>query len=430
MNIAFLSPGTGSYYCGACMRDNALAKSLTAAGHEVSLLPMYLPMQLDDPEIAPQSEIFFGGINVFLQQKIPLFRHAPAWLDHLLNAKKLLRAAAGRSHMTSPRDHGAMTAAMLDLAHSPFAKETEKLLRFLASNPPNLVVLSNALLAGFTPVLRQRLPQTKIITCFQGEDSFLDGLPEPYHSQCWKAMHRHLKDADQLIAPSQFYADLMRDRLGDPDLPIAIMPNGVEPLRDVPAAPDRSNAPPVIGFLARMIREKGLEVLVDAFIYLRRNLDHPNAQLHIAGSTGDHQLVASLKNKLEAAGLTPHVTWSPDLSHPEKAAFLSRLTLFSVPAIYHEAFGLYTVEALAAGIPLVLPNASAFPEIITTSQAGQLVEPKDPIALATAWHALLDDAPTLTRFRENALRASRDAYSCDTMRDRFLEIAEQEDAEA
>ena len=48
MNFAFLTPGTGSYYCGACMRDNALAKSLLAAGHQVSLLPMYLPLQLDE----------------------------------------------------------------------------------------------------------------------------------------------------------------------------------------------------------------------------------------------------------------------------------------------------------------------------------------------------------------------------------------------
>jgi hypothetical protein len=48
MNFAFLTPGTGSYYCGACMRDNALAKSLLAAGHRVSLLPMYLPLQLDE----------------------------------------------------------------------------------------------------------------------------------------------------------------------------------------------------------------------------------------------------------------------------------------------------------------------------------------------------------------------------------------------
>ena len=132
------------------MRDNALAKSLLAAGHEVSLLPMYLPLELDEGQLdQPDTPIFFGGINVFLQQKLKWFRRSPAWLDKLLNGTGLLRAAARRSHMTSPREHGEMTLAMLDLEHSAFAKETEKLLDWLERNPPDIVVLSNALLVGF-----------------------------------------------------------------------------------------------------------------------------------------------------------------------------------------------------------------------------------------------------------------------------------------
>ena len=79
LRIVFLTAGTGGWYCGACMRDNALAKSLQAAGHNVSLLPMYLPLHLDEdslvtPDAAP---MFFGGINVYLRHKIPLFRHTP-----------------------------------------------------------------------------------------------------------------------------------------------------------------------------------------------------------------------------------------------------------------------------------------------------------------------------------------------------------------
>ena len=83
MKFAFLTPGTGSYYCGACMRDNALAKGLHQAGHEVSMLPMYLPLQLDEERLGEEEAppIFFGGINVYLQQKIPFFRHTPGWLD-------------------------------------------------------------------------------------------------------------------------------------------------------------------------------------------------------------------------------------------------------------------------------------------------------------------------------------------------------------
>lgn len=424
MNLAFLTPGTGSYYCGACMRDNALAKSLLAAGHEVSLLPMYLPLQLDETLLDQrETPIFFGGINVYLQQKLKWFRRSPAWLDELLNSTGLLRAAARRSHMTSPREHGEMTLAMLDLEHSAFAKETGKLLEWLEQDKPDLVVLSNALLAGFTRALKERL-DCRGITTFQGEDSFLDGLPEPYRSKCWEEMRRRLGDSDLLVAPSHYYAGFIRGRLDAPELDVAVMPNGVTLPSPAPDAPPPD--PPVIGYLARMIREKGVELLVDAFIHLRLNLRHPDARLHIAGSmtAGDELLVRELRQRLEGAGLTDHVSWSPNLDHDRKEHFLSRLTIFSVPATYHEAFGLYTIEALAAGVPLVMPRSSSFPEILESSGAGVLAEPNDPSALAAAWHQLLADPERLATMRENALRSARESYSVDAMRDRFLALAE------
>ena len=93
MKVTFLTAGTGSYHCGACMRDNTLVTALHRDGHEVALLPMYLPMQLDE-ESPPQESrvpIFFGGINVYLQNKFAFFRHTPRWFDALLNGAGLLR---------------------------------------------------------------------------------------------------------------------------------------------------------------------------------------------------------------------------------------------------------------------------------------------------------------------------------------------------
>ena len=423
MTFAFLTPGTGSYYCGACMRDNALAKSLHAAGHKVSLLPMYLPLQLDEEKFnQPGNPIFFGGINVFLQQKIPLFRHTPRWLHSLLNNSNLLRSAAKRSHLTSAREHGEMALAMLRIEHSSFDKELEKLIDFLATENPNVLCLGTALQAGMIRQLKARLG-VKIICTFQGEDSFLDGLPEPYRTQCWTELKARLLDADILVAPSQFYADLMRNRLGSPDLKIEIMPNGIDLEGYLPPNP---STPPVIGYLARMIREKGIELLINAFIHLRTHLNHPDARLHIAGActAGDEQLVASLKSKIATANLTNFVDWSPNLSREQKAAFLSSLTLFSVPATYPEAFGLYLVEALASGIPVVQPNASSFPEILTTSNAGTLVPPNDPIALAQAWHDLLSRPQTLESFSQKGRLAAENHYSVSAMRERFLTLVE------
>jgi glycosyltransferase involved in cell wall biosynthesis len=419
VNFAFLTPGTGSYYCGACMRDNALAKSLLAAGHQVSLLPMYLPLQLDE-EMLPQAQnpIFFGGINVYLQQNLSLFRHTPRWLDDFLNNTKLLRFAAKRSHMTSARVHGEMALAMLRLEGSPFGKELDKLIDWLASEKSDVLCLGTALQAGMIRQLKQRLG-VKIICCFQGEDSFLDGLPEPFKTSCWNELRDRLQDADLLVAPSQFYADLMRNRLNAPDLHIEVMPNGIDLEGYLPPAP---SSPPVIGYLARMIREKGVELLVSAFIHLRKNLDHPDARLHIAGActAGDEALVASLKQQLAAAGLADQVTWSPNISREEKAGMLSSLTLFSVPATYPEAFGLYLIEAMASGVPVVQPASSSFPEIVQNSGCGVLVPPGDPFALAQAWYDLMQDHTALPSLGAKGRRAAEQSYSVEAMRERYL----------
>jgi len=443
MNLAFLTPGTGSYYCGACMRDNALAKSLHAVGHEVSLLPMYLPLMLDEDKL-PQTDnpIFFGGINVFLQQKLPRLR-LPGFLHKLLNNASLLRSAAKRSHMTSAREHGEMALAMLRIEDSPFGQEMDQLIDWLAQEKPDILLLGTALQAGMIRQLKKRL-DVKIICSFQGEDSFLDGLPEPFKSDCWNELTARLPDADLLIAPSQFYADLMRQRLNLPTQKIEVLPNGISSsergLQSAPQPKPPSNAAlgispenvgatakrPVIGYLARMIREKGVHHLVEAFIHLRTELKHPDAQLHIAGAVtaGDEKLVAELKTQLHTAGLTDHVTWSPNISLEEKHSILSRFTLFSVPATYPEAFGLYLIEALAAGLPVVQPDASSFQEIIHQSQAGHLVPPNDPKALAAAWHQLLQDPAELKTLSENARRAAAEFYSVEAMRDRFLALAE------
>ncbi|MFC7339457.1 glycosyltransferase family 4 protein [Haloferula chungangensis] len=450
MRIAILTPGTGSYYCGACMRDNALAKSLHAAGHEVSLLPMYLPLQLDESQLpTADNPIFFGGINVFLQQKLRI--RIPGILHKLLNNASLLRSAARRSHMTSAREHGEMALAMLRIEDSPFGQEMDKLIDWLAQEKPDILLLGTALQAGMIRELRKRL-DVKILCSFQGEDSFLDGLPEPFKTDCWNELTARLPEADLLISPSQFYADLMRGRLNLPKQKIEVLPNGIslsQSDRELQLAPEPQphthaaqppESPlltahcslgtaaqrPTIGYLARMIREKGVHHLVEAFIHLRHELKHPDARLHIAGAmtAGDEKLVAELKQQLAAANLTEHVNWSPNIDLEEKHQFFSGLALFSVPATYPEAFGLYMVEALAAGVPLVQPDAASFREIIHRSQAGHLVSPNDPIALATAWHELLSNPTELQTLSKNGRRAAAEFYSVEAMRDRFLALAE------
>ena len=90
MNLVQITPGAGAMYCGNCFRDNALVAELRRMGHDVTMVPLYLPLTLDEEDQSADTPIFFGGINVFLEQKSALFRKAPDWLRHLLASRKLL----------------------------------------------------------------------------------------------------------------------------------------------------------------------------------------------------------------------------------------------------------------------------------------------------------------------------------------------------
>jgi glycosyltransferase involved in cell wall biosynthesis len=215
----------------------------------------------------------------------------------------------------------------------------------------------------------------------------------------------------------------MRQRLGIPELAIEVIPNGID--LDGYGPPANDAGPPVIGYLARMIREKGIEVMVDAFIHLRNVLDCLDVRLHLAGAAtaGDQPLLDSLQRKVADAGLSEAVRWSPNLSRSAKADMLRSLTLFSVPAIYQEAFGLYVVEAMASGVPVVQPDAAAFREIVGPAGAGLLVPPGDAVALAEAWRGLLQDAPRRRELGARGRRAAEESYSATTMTARFLALA-------
>ena len=414
MKITILTAGTGSYYCGACMRDNALAKELLARGHQAHLVPMYLPLRLDEDRVDADTPVFFGGINVYLQEKYGIFRRMPRWVDRVLNGKWLLQAVAKRSHLTSAREQGEMTCKMLRLEESNLGREIDKLLAWLdQEGRPEVVVLSNALLAGLAGVLKERLG-VPVVCTFQGEDSFLDGLPAPWRERAWEEMARKVADADALLAPSRFFAGVMETRLGLPEGAISVIPNGID-LKGYRLTEPRKR----IGFLSRMCAGKGLGLLVDAFI----ELDDPEHSLAIAGTMGggDAGYVAGLKRKLEKAGLSDRVEWFPDLNREEKVDFLASLTVFSVPTVIPEAFGLYLVEAMACGVPVVMPRTSAFPEIVREAGCGVLVEPESSADLARGLREVLTSRDRAA-MGEKGRRAVEKRYHVGAMAEEFEKL--------
>ncbi|MFV1995792.1 MAG: transposase [Verrucomicrobiales bacterium] len=162
MKILHLVPGTGNFHCGACLRDHALVKALQKDfGHEVTMVPLYLPLVLDEAgagdEALASMPIFLGGVNLFLQEKAGIFRHAPRWMERLLDSKALLRGAAHFAGMTSARDLGEMTLSSFRAAEGRQVKEWRKLLDWIeGEGRPDVISLSNGLLIGIAKTLISR----------------------------------------------------------------------------------------------------------------------------------------------------------------------------------------------------------------------------------------------------------------------------------
>ncbi len=105
---------------------------------------------------------------------------------------------------------------------------------------------------------------------------------------------------------------------------------------------------------------------------------------------------------------------SPD-SLAEKTAFYQSLSVLSVPTDYHEPKGLFVLEAMANGVPVVQPAHGAFPELIEQTEGGMLVPPGDPEALVAAWEKLYQDQDYYQKLARQGYERVRQFYSAELM---------------
>ncbi len=425
MRIIQLTPGTGRYHCGNCVRDVTLVRALRRLGHDAVIVPMYLPLVADDPLSADDTPIFFGGVNVYLQQKSSIFRHTPAWLDRVFDAPGLLRWAAARAGMTRPEDLGELTISMLRGEDGHQVKELDKLVSWLREHHrPDVISLSNALLVGVARRLKEAL-NVPVVCSLQGEDAFLDALPADDREASWGLLAERAADVDAFVAVSRYFGDVMGGRLKLPAERVHVVYNGID--LDGFAAAEIEPDPPVVGYLARMCPEKGLDFLVEAFIRLKAEARFANVRLRVAGAMtpGDGPFVQRLRERLSETGLMDHAEFLPNLDAAQKHAFLQSLSVLSVPALSGEAFGLYVLEALASGVPVVQPRHAAFPELIEATGGGLLCEPGDSDALAEAIGSLLDDHDRRRSLGRQGQAAVREKFHADRMARDFAGLCER-----
>jgi glycosyltransferase involved in cell wall biosynthesis len=181
-----------------------------------------------------------------------------------------------------------------------------------------------------------------------------------------------------------------------------------------------------------MCPDKGLDTLVDAFIALKKGDRLGHARLHVTGgkSASDKAFLDRLRRRLNAHGVHDDVQFLSHFDHQAKLAFLQTLSVLCVPERHPVACGLYVLEALAAGVPVVQPAHGVFPELLEMTGGGVLCEPNNAEALAAALETLLLDPEQARQLGEQGRRTIHEKLNIDqTARDLlriYREVAQQD----
>ncbi len=400
MRIIHIIPGSGgSFYCGNCLRDSKFVVALRKMGHEVIKVPMYLPLfahELDRND----SPVFYGAISIYLKQLYPIFEKAPKWFDHFLNSKPMLKMAAGMAGSTRAKGLSEMTISMLKGEHGHQHEELDRMIDWIKHHyPADIIHLSNALLSGLAPRIKEKLGVT-VLCSLQDEDVWIDVMKPEFRQEAWDLMHENARSIDRFISVSHFFSAFMKERIRVQDYKIKTIHLGIDP-SDYEYIPI-SQKPRNIGFISRMCYENGLDILVDAFVLLKKKQGFEDVKLILTGgSTGDDKgYLSKIRKSIDQSGLRNQIEFQEDFESEGRKTFFSKVSVVSVPVRIGEAFGLYLLESMASGVPVVQPALGAFPEIIQKSGGGVVYEPNRPESLAESLAGLLSDPKQLAVISE------------------------------
>jgi glycosyltransferase involved in cell wall biosynthesis len=419
MKIVHITAGAGGRICGTCLHDNALVRALRGRGCDAMLVPAFVPTTTDEENVAERT-VVMGGVNVWLQEHVALFRHTPAFLDAPLDSRALLEWLSGRTGGARAADLGPLTVSTLEGEHGHQRKEVAKLARWLADDvKPDIVHLSNVLLVGLARSIRAATG-ARIVCSLSGEDVFIDAIPEPQRSRIGCLLRERAADVDRFVAFNAFNAGFMGGRLGVAPERIAVIPHGVDlaafPVEppDLAARRRARGGRLVIGFLARGCPEKGLDQLVRALPIVAERHD---VEVVAAGATieTERDYLASCHARARDLGVADRFRWLGQIDRDAKLDLLASVDVFALPTPRAEAKGLSAIEALAAGVPVVASGHGAFPELLDGERAGLLHAPGDPADTARAIGTILADETLASRLGRHGHALARLRHSADSM---------------
>lgn len=425
MNIIQIIPGSGgSFYCGNCLRDSKYFNALRAEGHKVTKIPMYLPLFADEHDIS-EVPIFYGAISLYLKQVYPVFRKAPKWVDNLLNSKPMMRMAASMAGSTRAKGLEDMTISMLLGEEGAQKEELDNMVNWIAEHcNPDIIHISNALLLGLARRLKEKIG-VPVLCSLQDEDVWIDPMKPKFQKKIWDLMHDRASDVDQLVSVSHFFAGVMKERMNLPDEKVTTIHLGVD-VEDYKFVSTREKARNV-GYISRMCHKDGFDIVVDAFIDLKNKPGFDDVKLIATGGlTGDDaKFLKEQKKKIKDAGLTGFFEIHEGFEGAEVNDFFRKVSLISVPVRIGEAFGMYLLESMASGVPVVQPALGAFPEIVEISGGGVNYMPNTPQKLSETWADLLADPVKLEKLSRAGYEGTKEKFNIHSHAREIINLYEQ-----
>jgi glycosyltransferase involved in cell wall biosynthesis len=418
MRILFIVPGSGdSFYCGNCFRDNLQANALRKAGHDVIIMPLYLPFKY--PSFKADTPLFFPATTFYAAQKFFTNRTMPRWIERILGSGLMLNIAATFSGTTSASGLEDITLSMIHGDDAVFRHQVNVLTGWIEKmETPDIIHLSSTLVIGIAKAIKQRM-EIPIVCSLQDEEVWIDSLDKNYPENAWDGIVHNLKYIDKFVTTSEFYKNMVSSRLPQITDVNVIYP-GVNTAK---YASTEYPETPVIGFFYRMNEINGLGLLAEAFVKLKKRDTIKGLKLEIAGgySSEDKRFVKKVRKILSPYinDVTIHHSYNPE----EHADFYRRISLICNPLTFDEGVGLYLCEAFAAGRPAVEPATGSFKEIV--DNAGIIYSPDNGDSLADAIEKLLTDKKRYLSCCENALTLSRTRYTDMVMANKLLNTYEE-----
>jgi glycosyltransferase involved in cell wall biosynthesis len=411
MNIIQIIPGSGgSFYCGNCLRDSKYVDALRKQGHQVVKIPMYLPLFSDEHDIT-DIPIFYGAISTYLKQVYPIFRKMPDWFEKLLDSKPMMKMAASMAGSTRAKGLEDMTISMLLGEQGEQKEELDKMVNWIAEHcKPDIIHISNALLLGLARRLKEKTG-VPVLCSLQDEDVWVDAMQPKFQQKIWDLMHERAEDVDALVAVSNFFAETMKKLMNLSDEKMHTFYLGVD-AEDYHFISTKEK-PRNVGYISRMCHENGFDILVDAFIQLKKKPGFEDVKLiATGGSTGDDaKYIKEQKRKIRENNLDDSFEIIDEFEGDTRHDFFKKVSLISVPVRIGEAFGMYLLESMASGVPVVQPALGAFPEIVGLSGGGVTYMPNSPEKLSETWAELLSNPEKMEKLSLDGYEGTKKKFN-------------------